>query len=148
MKLRVLAAAAVAAWSKTAAATTATVLPGVLDQPAGASVITATPQPTSCTSGPLWDGPHFAPNTGFGLPDSVYVNADLAFKGGCLPGTAFLQASLDQSRWKTLDTEPATTEQTVTPLAPCLAGTWWYRGLYVTDDHTFKGFSPVAQFTC
>jgi hypothetical protein len=156
MKLRVLAAAAVAAWSKTAAATTASVLPGVLDQPAGASVIGATPQVTSCPTGPRWDGPNFAPNTGFGLPDSVVVKADLGlgFKSGdCSPGTAFLQASVDQSQWKTLDTQHATqtpqfTDQTLSPFAPCLAGTWWYRGLYVTDDHSFKGTSQVAEFKC
>jgi hypothetical protein len=50
MRLRALTAAAVAAWSKTAAATTAAVLPGVLEHPAGASVRSSTSQATYCTS--------------------------------------------------------------------------------------------------
>ena len=66
----------------------------------------------------------------------------------CAPGTLFLQASFDGSSWKTLaggrSEGPAAAH-------PCLAGTWKYQGVLVSDDHTYKGgtyaFRPV-RFTC
>lgn len=151
MRLRVLAAAAVAAWSKTAAATTASVLPGVLEQPAGASEIKTTSAATSC---PVWGGPHIVPGL-FGLPtNTVSLRAQLAGgfgkNGGgfyCLPGTASLQASPDQSQWKSLDTQHATSAS-VTLEAPCQPGTWWYRGFYVPDDHSFKSNSNPVALSC
>jgi len=149
MKLRVLTAAAVAAWSKTAAATTASVLPGVLDQPAGASVIQATPQASSCPSGPGWEGPQYAPAN-----NSVVLKADLfavGFKGGgadCRPGTASLQWSFAPSQWKSIDTQHATTETSLTLAAQCRGGTWLYRGSFVTDDLSFSGNSNPVAISC
>jgi hypothetical protein len=141
MKLRVLAAAAVAAWSKTAAATTASVLPGVLEQPAEASVSSSTAAATSCTDF-SWAGPSIALNG----------DVDVAFKSnstGCFPGTLSLQASVDQTHWKTLT---SLHETNMIPggqfiFSPPLSGTWWYEGKYVTDDGTFKGTSSQVQFT-
>jgi len=149
MKLRVLAAAAVAAWSKTAAATTATVLPGVLDQPAGASAITATSQATSCPNGPVWSGPFHGPPT----TNTVTFSVAVSFKSGgmlddCRPGTASVQTSVDQTNWKTLDTQHTTQSPRVELAAPCQTGTWWYRGSYVTDDQSFKGNSNPVALSC
>jgi hypothetical protein len=139
MRLRVLTAAVVAAWSKTAAATTAAVLPGVVEQPATASVSRSTSATTSCTD-PEWFGPDL---TISGSPSVTFKSSS----GGCFPGTLSLQASLDQSHWKTLTSrhETATDDEAVSH--PCLSGTWWYQGQYATDDGTFKGTSPQAQFT-
>jgi len=142
MRFRVLAAAAVAAWSKTAAATTATVLPGVLDQTAEASVSSSAPAATTCTGFTV-----LGPNLG-GTPQQVSVTT---FKGSapaaCVPGTASLQASIDQTQWKTLDSQH--TSGWILVSHTCLPGTWSYRGFYVTDDHAFKGtITPQEQFTC
>ena len=142
MKLRVLAAAAVAAWSKTAAATTATVLPGVLDQPAGASVSSSASAATARTD-VFFNGPR---DSGLVPP----VDVSVRFKGasGCFPGTLSLQASMDQTHWKTLASQH-TEMNDVSVDHTCLSGTWSYRGFYVTDDHAFKGtITPQEQFTC
>jgi len=158
MKLRVLAAAAVAAWSKTAAATTATVLPGVLDQPAEASVSSSASAATSC-GGPEWSGPPGVPNPGFiksagdrlvsnsatGIPLAVgYTQISV----DCVPGTLSLQASVDQTHWKTLTSQHETTTAPAGVGGTCLPGTWSYQGFYATDDATFKGASPQKQLSC
>jgi len=64
----------------------------------------------------------------------------------CSPGTASLQASVDQTQWKSLDIQHTTTA--VSLEAPCQTGTWWYRGSYVTDDHSFKGNTNPVAISC
>jgi len=143
MRVRALAAAAVAAWSKTAVATTAAVLPGVLEQPAGASVRSSVSDATSCP-GPAWVDP--------GKTGSPALNVEVGYKSisnNCIPGTLSMQASSDGTHWKTLASEHETTATFLTFVDhACLPGPWDYRGFYVTDDHTFKGTSPVSHFTC
>jgi hypothetical protein len=139
MRLRVLTAAVVAAWSKTAAATTATVLPGVVEQPATASVTSSTSAVTTCGTF-NWVG-----------PDLANGSVNVTFKSddpNCL-GTLSLQASVDQSHWKTLASQHAGYYTGGAAVSyTCLSGTWWYQGQFVSDDHTFKSTSPQAQFTC
>jgi hypothetical protein len=164
MRLRVLAAAAVAAWSKTAAPTTGSVLPGVVEQPATAAVTSATAQATACTA-PQWSGPTLEPGAGnkIILPPAIVVGYT-SISAACIPGTLSLQDSVDQTHWNTLTDSMTTTcitagcsqhETTTSPASVGVVGflctqglSRWYRGVYVTDDHTFKGTSPQAQFSC
>jgi hypothetical protein len=69
-----------------------------------------------------------------------------------------LEASKDQTHWKTLDTAHASLRDPDSGgagyagvSADCLHGTWWYRGYFVTDDGSFKGGSDATNprsFTC
>jgi hypothetical protein len=147
MKLRVLTAAAVAAWSKTAAATTASVLPGVLDHPAGASVSSTAAAATPC--GLVMVAPSLSGVPQPGIPVNVSAGYHDA-NAGCFPGQLSLQASQDQTQWKTLASQH---DDTMVPAgvisAPCLTpGTWWYQARYVTDDNTFQKSTSPVQFTC
>jgi hypothetical protein len=152
MKVRVLAAAAVAVWSKTAAATTAAVLPGMV-KPVSASVgntasaawASAGTEASAATSCGFWDDMVYPP------PGTVEV----AFKSrgtGCVPGTLSLQASSDGTHWKTIASEHETTTELAYVSHACLQGAWLYQGQYTTDDQSFKSTSPrlpsAPPFTC
>lgn len=140
MRLRVLTAAVVAAWSKTAAATTAAVLPGVLEQPAGASVTSSAPAATSCDT----LGPYSRSSGGI-----RQVSVDYKGDNSCTSGTMSLQFSANQTDWKTLASQHENSAAFNVLSAPCVSGNWWYRGFYVTDDGTFKGtITPQEQITC
>jgi len=143
MRFRVLTAAVVAAWSKTATATTASVLPDVMDQPAGASVNSSTAAASSCSDVDSPFGPFYSP-AGIREVDVFYKNSG----SGCSPGTLSLQGSVDQTHWKTLASQHETTAQFEFLGAPCAFPDGWYQGVYVTDDHTFKSTSPPTEISC
>jgi len=145
MRRRAFAAAAVVGWSK-AAVVAPVALPMAFEQPAAASTQpSVSPAATTCVSAPNMYGP--IQNT----PSEVQVQAgfDKSNFGPC-PGTLSLRASVDHTQWKTvgsahLDNGSATVN------ANCLPGTWWYKGLYVSDDGTVvreTDTSSPTQFTC
>jgi hypothetical protein len=133
---RLLAAAAVAGWSKTAA-----VAPWVLAQPAAAQTGTASPAATCA-----------APTQTADLVDvsktaTPYVDFDVSSVGpltSC-PGTLFLEASPSaQGPWHVLGSQhtqisPATSFKHADVMSPCSDPFWFYRSVFVSDDHSFKG---------
>jgi hypothetical protein len=141
---RVLAAAAVAGWSKGILGA------AVMEQPAGAMVSTAAPTvaaPTpQCTPTPTLSGPSLL--TSFGEPArvSVYVKGP----SSC-PGTLDILVTSEQGNW---GKAPVIASQHVAPYQPanvqCLPGTFWYKGRFVSDDGSvsINTDSAGTKFTC
>jgi hypothetical protein len=145
---RVLAAAAVAGWSKGIVG--AAVVPAVMQQPAGAAVPTAAPAavaPTpACTPTPLLSRLSLG-----GQPArvSVYVKGP-----STCPGTLRIAVTSQQGNW---GKAPFIASEHVNPgtyqpvSAQCLSGTLWYKGSFVSDDGSVSiNTDSVAptQFTC
>ena len=71
----------------------------------------------------------------------------------CSPGALYLEASSDHTHWKLLNNQHTTgvESESLTVQQGCLPGTWWYQGVYMKDDGSFKAgtdsFAPT-QFTC
>ena len=149
---RVLAAAAVAGWAKGIAG--ASVLPAVIEQPAGAAVTTAAPAavapavaPTpACTPTPVLSNLSLA-----GQPArvSVYVKGP-----STCPGTLRIAVTSQQGNW---GKAPFIASEHVNPgtyqpvSAQCFPGTFWYKGRFDSDDGsvsiTTDSVAPT-QFTC
>jgi hypothetical protein len=149
---RVLAAAAVAGWSKGIVG--AAVLPAVMEQPAGAAVTTAAPAAVvaatpACTPTPTLSGLSLVHSPGQPARVSVYAKGP----SSC-PGTVSILVASEQGNW---GKSPVIASQHVNPgtyqpvSAQCLTGTLWYKGRFVSDDGSVSiNTDSVAptRFTC
>lgn len=144
---RVLAAAAVAGWSKGILG--AAVLPAVMEQPAGAVVRTAAAPTPACTPTPTLSEVSLVQSPGQPARVSVYVKGP----SSC-PGTLYIAVASEQGNW---GKSPFIANQHVNPgtyqpvSAQCLAGTFWYKGRFDSDDGSVSiNTDSVAptRFTC
>jgi hypothetical protein len=142
---RVLAAAAVAGWSKGILG--AAVLPAAMEQPAGAVVRTAAAPSPACTPAPVLSSPTLFTSQ---VPPVIQVYA----KGpSSCPGTLDVLVTSDHDNWGKAPVIasrhiPAAGNAVV---APCFAGTFWYKGRFVSDDgsvYTTTDSVRPTQFTC
>src|SRR5262245_33937270 len=153
MRRRVLAAAAVVGWSKAAVATPVA-LAMALEQPAAASTapsMSPAATATSCDYAPFMYAPVLLAGS---QPSTVSTTASsFNYKGAhpVCPGTLSLRASSDRAQWKTLGSATFSDNGSTDVRANCLPGTWWYKGLYVSDDGGVVAETDTSnptQFTC
>ncbi len=152
MRRRLLAAAAVAGWSKGIVG--AAVLPAVMEQPAGAAVVTTAEPPTvvlpspACTPGPILFVPSLVQSPGQPAQVSVFVKGQ-----STCPGTLSLFVSSDGQTWG----KTGIASQHVDPshyqpvTGPCSPGTNWYKGRFVSDDGSVTIRTDTVaptKFTC
>jgi hypothetical protein len=125
-----------------------------LEQPAAAQTGTASPAAT-CTAPTLSD-----PNL-VDVPSktvSPYWDVNVFSAGGptSCAGKLFLEVSQDGTHWQVLGSQhtevfppPATTFKSASVTSACIPGTpqntgVLYRGVFVSDDHSFKGAGPTG----
>ncbi len=144
---RVLAAAAVAGWSKGILG--AAVLPAAMEQPAGAVVRTAAAPTPACTPAPVLSSLSFVTSP---PPPGVQVYA----KGpSSCPGTLDVLVTSEHDNWgkaPVIASRHVDFRSSAEPLrAPCFTGTFWYKGRFVSDDGSVSintdSVRPT-QFTC
>ena len=135
MRRRALAAAAVVGWSKAAVAARIA-LATVVEQPAAAQV--------SATAAPAVDcSPTFPINEFSNYQVRVFA------KSAC-SGTLDVLASYDNQQWKSIGSHhanPGPFGYGAAVEANCLPGAWWYKGVFVSDDHSSVSITPSRRAT-
>ena len=150
MRRRAFAAAAVVAWSKTAVGVPVA-LATVVEQPAAAqvsaTVVAAVEQPAarqvSGTVAAAVDCSATFGGHGIDLVSPVFLTWS---KSAC-PGTLDVRASSDNQQWKSIGSQHSDPDLTARVGANCLPGTWWYKGVFVSDDHSSVSITPGRQAT-
>src|SRR4051812_4847252 len=138
---------------KTASAALATVAVAVGVSPAAATADQRPPvQPAPREPKPArpWSGPTSCDALLQKVADSVRV----IYKGraecpGSGAGALVLQASLDGTNWKNVDSVHAAPESFVKIDHTCWPGGWFYQGYLIADDHSYKGpVTPMNAYYC
>lgn len=152
MRRRVIAATALAAWSKTVVATAASPAVAAPSPVASTTVVAGPCVPGGSAMVAL--GPPELPATS---PPQVRVtgfpNHYKNTTGECSPGALYLEASADRTHWKVLGNQHTTGTgyESLAVQQGCLPGAWWYQGVYMKDDGSFKAGTDAAvptRFTC